>query len=132
MHIQVLLAVDDVEKHRVERIIIFARVVAYDDVFQFFKFDAYRIVLIGKCPDAIILVVFALKQASDVGKHALILVSHVLAHLAHVVVIELQNQKSDLVVARAVDSLDDSAAYRRQVVVEKVRVSAFQVVDERG
>ena len=87
-----MFTVEDIEQDGVQKIIVFFfRIVLDDDIFQFFQFGVYLVVLAGKSGDVVFVGQPALQQLLYVRKDGLVFVFHVAAHFFGVFVKEFES-----------------------------------------
>ena len=130
---QVVLAVDDVEQHRVEQIPIVALgVVAHNYVLQVGQLLVQVVVFGGEGGNVVLLVQKALLQPLDIGKDGRVFILHVGPHLGHILVVKFQNQQRHLIFARAIYGLDEFAANIGHIEVQKPSVGPFQILHQRS
>ena len=82
-------------------------------------------------PDAKIGVELPGQEMVDVGEDTLVFILHVLAHLAHVFVVEFENEKCHFVLSRAVDGFKEFATDVLKLEVEEKLVCRLEVVHHR-
>jgi hypothetical protein len=119
---QVGFAVVDAEEHvakHVARSSFGGSVVFDDDVFEFLQLLVHAVMAFGVLLYAKLGDVFSGDEPIDVTEDLSILVFHVLAHLVHVFVEELQDEKRHLVLSRAVDGFEEFAPDVQELEVEE-------------
>ena len=132
MRRQVLLAIEDVEQHGVQQIVIaFFRIIFDNDIFQFLQLQVYLVVMAGKGSDVILIRKTSLQQSVHVGEYRFVFIFHMPTHFLDIFVIELKDKKSHIVGTGAVDGFNQFATDGRQVEIEKIEMCPLQIIHKR-
>ena len=103
-----------------------------DDVSEFLQLLVHAVMAFGVLLYAKLGDVFSGDEPIDVTEDLSILVFHVLAHLVHVFVEELQDEERHLVLSRTVDGFEELAPDVQELEVEEKVVGGTQVAHEGG
>ena len=133
VYAQIRFAGKDVEQHIVEQFGLFGRrIILDDDILEFLQFHINAVVPARKLRYGVVARATPLQQLLNVAKHLAVLVLHVLAHLAHIIVIKLEYEVRHLTRLRAVECFEQFAANGRQLKVEEIRVGLFKITGQAG
>ena len=94
------------------------------------QFLVGAVVVLRECLDAVVADGTLLQQGLHVGEERLFLVHHVPPYLAGILVVELQDELSEVV--GGIDALLELTAYEGQLEVEVILVAGLEVVHEGG
>ena len=85
------------------------------------------IVLPGETVDAVVFSLPAVEQALHIWEHGSVLIFHVTPDLGDIFVVELDDEKGDVVTSGAVYRLDEPPPDGREHEIEKIGMRLFQV-----